>query len=281
MDNVHIDNLHAGNVIVDGNVDVNGNVNVNGNLDVSGGATIGGDVTVGGNVGVEGDANIGGDANISGDANVNGDVNVGGNINTTEPTTPTPTDPKPTDPKPTDPEPTDPKPTEPKPTEPKPTDPPHEHKYTEEYTAATCCDKGYKVFTCSCGETYTEELEALGHNWSGWSTSKEPTVEAEGEETRTCTRCGATETRAVEKLPVPEVVPAIKCKGTIRYGETLYVNLEGIDANNIKVSNKLFVAVEIIDDNRIAITLTEDVTGYLTITDTVSGTNVVIDIVTD
>ena len=37
-----------------------------------------------------------------------------------------------------------------------------EGKVTKE---ATCTEKGVKTFTCSCGETKTEEIEALGHDW--------------------------------------------------------------------------------------------------------------------
>ena len=76
----------------------------------------------------------------------------------------------------------------------------------------------------------------------------------------------------------PKVDPAIKAPASIRYGETIYVNLEGIDASNLLVSNKAFVKVDKISNSRVAITLTEDVDGYLTITDSVSRVNVVIDI---
>ena len=40
----------------------------------------------------------------------------------------------------------------------------HTHSYTEEVTTnPTCTGKGVKTFTCSCGDTYTEEIAALGH----------------------------------------------------------------------------------------------------------------------
>ena len=38
-----------------------------------------------------------------------------------------------------------------------------EGKVTKE---ATCTEKGVKTFTCSCGETKTEEIPALGHDWN-------------------------------------------------------------------------------------------------------------------
>ena len=82
--------------------------------------------------------------------------------------------------------------------------------------------------------------------------------------------------------PTPDPVkPTIKAPASIRYGETIYVNLEGISASNLLVSNKAFVNVEKISDSRVAITLTEDVDGYLTITDSVSRVNVVIDIIAE
>ncbi len=82
------------------------------------------------------------------------------------------------------------------------TEPPHEHSYTSEITkAATCTEDGVMTFTCSCGDSYTEVVPKTGHSWSDWVRTKEPTTEAEGQDTRTCATCGATETRAVEKLP--------------------------------------------------------------------------------
>lgn len=85
------------------------------------------------------------------------------------------------------------------------TEPPHQHSYTSKVTkAATCTENGVKTFTCSCGDSYTETIAKTGHSWGDWVRTKEPTTEAEGQETRTCSTCGATETRAVEKLPSNE-----------------------------------------------------------------------------
>ncbi|MBQ9779573.1 MAG: hypothetical protein IJW00_01380, partial [Clostridia bacterium] len=40
------------------------------------------------------------------------------------------------------------------------------HKYTEEVTtAATCTENGVTTFTCTCGDTYTEEIAALVHKY--------------------------------------------------------------------------------------------------------------------
>ena len=157
------------------------------------------------------------------------------------------------------------------------------HNYKSVVTKPTCMDQGYTTHTCSvCGHSYKDSYKgALGHSYK--TTVVKPTTSSKGYTEYKCERCGHTyKSDFTDKLPEPtepEVVPAIKCAKTIRYGETLYVNLEGINASNLKISNKAFVSVEVLSNSRVAITLTEDVTGYLTITDSVSGTNVVIDIV--
>ena len=234
--------IFCGMDIIAGN---RGNV-VDGDLIVNGDVILEqGDVNVGGDANVEGDANIGGNANVEGDVNVDGDINV-----------------------------TEPPATEPPATEPPATEPPHKHSYSSKVTKeATCINDGVRTYTCTCGKSYTENIAKLGHSYT--SKVVAPTTEAKGYTLYTCSKCGDSyKDDYTDKL----VTPAINCANTIRYGETVYVYLEGIEASNIKVSNKLFVEVEIISDNRVAVTLTEDVTGYITITDTVSGVNVVIDI---
>ena len=47
-------------------------------------------------------------------------------------------------------------------------EPPHEHSYTASITkTATCTEPGTKTYTCSCGDTYTEAIEATGHDFDG------------------------------------------------------------------------------------------------------------------
>lgn len=43
-------------------------------------------------------------------------------------------------------------------------EPPHEHSYTSTVTKnPTCTEAGVKTFTCSCSDSYTESIPALGH----------------------------------------------------------------------------------------------------------------------
>lgn len=42
----------------------------------------------------------------------------------------------------------------------------HTHSYAEAVTKEpTCTEKGEKTFTCACGESYTEVLNELGHDY--------------------------------------------------------------------------------------------------------------------
>lgn len=97
------------------------------------------------------------------------------------------------------------KPTEPpQPPTTKPTQPPHTHSYTSTKVAATCTSKGYTLHKCRCGSSYTsDETAALGHSWGNWTVVTQPTTQQEGKQTRTCSRCGATESQSIPKVEAP------------------------------------------------------------------------------
>lgn len=83
----------------------------------------------------------------------------------------------------------------------------HTHSYTEEIDEPTCRFSGMKIFTCSCGDYYTEDIPATGvHNWKE-ATCESPKhcsecyleegnalghlwKEADCEDPKECTRCG-------------------------------------------------------------------------------------------
>ena len=78
---------------------------------------------------------------------------------------------------------------------------PHEHVYTSETVAPSCSKPGYTVYTCECGDSYTENVEpALGHEYSDWVTTVAPTVENEGLLEKVCSRCGDKVTSSLPKL---------------------------------------------------------------------------------
>ena len=65
-----------------------------------------------------------------------------------------------------------------------------EHSYTSKVTtAAGCTSTGVKTYTCSkCGDSYTEQIAAVGHTMKGVATK--PTCTKGGYTTYTCSVCG-------------------------------------------------------------------------------------------
>ena len=76
----------------------------------------------------------------------------------------------------------------------------HEPEHTCEHEATTtveptCTDKGYTVYTCSCGDEYTDDYEdALGHEFT-YDSTHSPSCEENGYDVYQCDRCGELEER--------------------------------------------------------------------------------------
>ena len=67
----------------------------------------------------------------------------------------------------------------------------HVHNYTLSAKAATCTEGGYDVYSCSCGESYGQQVtDPLGHAWNGWRVTELPTTTTQGMKERTCSACG-------------------------------------------------------------------------------------------
>ncbi len=71
----------------------------------------------------------------------------------------------------------------------------------------TCTEWGVTTFTAEFEnelfdtESFSQEdVEPLGHDWGAWTVTKKAGAGEAGEETRTCSRCGQTETRAIAAL---------------------------------------------------------------------------------
>ena len=89
---------------------------------------------------------------------------------------------------------------------------------------------------------------------------------------------------------VEPVVVRINAPEVMYYAEPIVITLEGINANDLKFGNEDFLAIAILSDTEVEITLVGIVNdagdvefvpaaGYITITDSVSGVHVVIEIV--
>ena len=98
------------------------------------------------------------------------------------------------------------KPVETKPTETQTTKEPektptHTHSYTSiVIREATCSIEGVKKYTCTCGDSYTEDIEKTSHVVGEWRVTKNATCKETGTKVKECTTCGTQiETADVEK----------------------------------------------------------------------------------
>ncbi len=73
------------------------------------------------------------------------------------------------------------------------------HNYVASEKAATCTEEGVRTFTCSvCGDAYTKTIEMIEHNYI--ESEKAATCTEEGVRTFTCDACGDTYTEPIEKI---------------------------------------------------------------------------------
>ena len=76
------------------------------------------------------------------------------------------------------------------------------HAYVIAVQNPTCIQNGYTNYTCkNCGYSYMELGDpALGHSFGPWSVKKAPTETTTGLAERQCTRCHTSETVALPSL---------------------------------------------------------------------------------
>lgn len=67
----------------------------------------------------------------------------------------------------------------------------HEHSYSSTVTKQPgCVSYGTREFKCSCGDTYTETINPLGHNFeTEWTIDKKATCTEDGKKSYHCVRC--------------------------------------------------------------------------------------------
>lgn len=54
---------------------------------------------------------------------------------------------------------------------------------------------GVKTYICSCGDTYTEEIAAVGHSFGEWEVEIPALIDKDGTEKKTCSVCSASKTQ--------------------------------------------------------------------------------------
>lgn len=78
------------------------------------------------------------------------------------------------------------------------TEEPTTHVYDNiEEIPADCFNSGWTIYSCECGDSYMEEIPALGHAFGEWQAVTAPTCTSEGVEKRFCQRCGEEEVRSI------------------------------------------------------------------------------------
>ena len=114
--------------------------------------------------------------------------------------------------------------------------PPLSHVHTltaHDRLEPTCTEDGYEAYwSCTgCGRLFSDAaataeipapvaIPALGHDWGEWVTVRKATTALEGEESRTCARCDATESRWTPKL-APTGTPAGTGRVVVGYRPTV------------------------------------------------------------
>ena len=88
---------------------------------------------------------------------------------------------------------------------------------SEDTTPATCETAGSRTYIATVdadasldlaahSDSKTEAVAPLGHDFGEWTVTKPATVSAEGEKTRTCSRCGETEHSKIPVLEPPTTI---------------------------------------------------------------------------
>ena len=78
------------------------------------------------------------------------------------------------------------------------TEPARGHRYTVTVTEPGCTSGGFTRYICDCGDTYvSDQIDALGHNWTDWAAEGEWDCTEGGTQERHCLRCGQSETKEV------------------------------------------------------------------------------------
>ena len=75
----------------------------------------------------------------------------------------------------------------------------HVHTTVKNRKEATCTEAGVRTYTCSCGDSYTENMPATGHSYVSKVTKAATTTE-EGIMTYTCSKCGHSYTQPITKI---------------------------------------------------------------------------------
>ena len=90
----------------------------------------------------------------------------------------------------------------------------HTHEYTSYVEIdPTCTSNGKMVYNCSCGNSYAEKIDALGHSFTNYASDNNATCTADGTLTAKCDRCDVTDSKVDEGSMLPHSYDAIVNNG--------------------------------------------------------------------
>ena len=71
-------------------------------------------------------------------------------------------------------------------------------EFSEVDPEPSCTEAGVRTWYCECGETKTEAVKKLGHEWGNWTEKTAATCEQDGVEERECSRCHEKEEQPIK-----------------------------------------------------------------------------------
>lgn len=101
----------------------------------------------------------------------------------------------------------------------------HTHNYKVAITkAATCTSTGNKTYRCTCGDSYSKTISALGHSYGGWTITEKATAIAAGQQKRVCSLCKHVEYKSVSRLKATGTLNSTNFPLKVKQSATLKVS---------------------------------------------------------
>ena len=122
------------------------------------------------------------------------------------------------------------------------------HDWNNEPTvdkAVTCTSDGFESIHCSrCGEIEegsSHVIPATGHSYSAWATTIAATEANAGQQSRTCSKCGATETQTIAQLA--PTLPSVKISKPKAAKKKITVKWKKVSKKNQKLISGIEIQV--------------------------------------
>ena len=111
---------------------------------------------------------------------------------------------------------------------------PHEHVYEEVRTKPSCTEAGSITYTCSCGDSYTEDIPKLGHDFSkDFTVDKKATYTEAGEKSKHCLRSGCS--AKSEVTAIPKLISVFKDNDAAKVSGKNIVTVAGVTVKQLLV----------------------------------------------